>query len=73
MLVTILIGSAIVGRLWAVPLLALTWAVPVALTTSGGAEVLVSAYTLALVNGAIGVGLRQLGDRVVGRMVPARA
>ena len=72
MLLTVLIAGVIVGRLWATPVLALTWVIPVALTSGASLEVLVDAFTSGLIVAAVGVAIRLGFDRLA-RPVTARA
>ena len=72
MVLTILLASVLVGSYRAVPVLCLTWVVP-AVASGAGDEAVAQALFLAPLAGLLGVYLRGLADRLLGRTVTARA
>ena len=72
MILTVLLASALVNRKWAVPIIALTWIVPVVAIGSSD-EAIAKAIVLSGLNGYAGLWLRQLADRVLPRSLTARA
>jgi hypothetical protein len=72
MFLVVLIASAFVGRLSAVPALALTWVVPAVLIGAGD-EQIAKAILLAPLAALGGLGVREVIRRLRPRTVTARA
>ena len=72
MLLAVLIASAVVGRLSAVPVLALTWIIP-AVVVGAGEGAAVQAVVLAPLSALAGLGVRALYERLASRVLTARA
>ena len=66
------IAAMFVNRLWAVPVLALTWMVPVGLTNGWDPTLLAGAFVLAALNAVAGILLRFGGERLI-KPLTARA
>ena len=73
MVLTVLIASALVGRMSAVPILALTWVVPAAVHRGATFSAATDAFIAACLVGAIGVLVRAAYGWLTTRTITARA
>ena len=73
MVLTVLIAAVFVGRWTAAPLLAMTWALPVAVTRGLGLSAAFDAFLAAVVIALVGVGLRVAYDALRSSWNTARA
>lgn len=73
MVLTVVIAAALVGRMSAVPILALTWVIPAALHRGATLTAAADAFLAACLVGALGVLLRVAYGWVTTRTVTARA